>query len=314
MPHMGIQMIVIGERVERLLTRVIGVVVLTVTRLPVRFAVEDQTQNLARSKIEQCLFQQPAGGFVGRHNNEETIDPLSQELAVRGWKHRRAVQQHIVVALTGVANQLTQSARSDNVIAVGDRAPRRDHVEIEWPEPPDCLFQTLGWHLNRIDETRTVVVFTTEHACDGGTAEVSVEEQHSKLPALRDGSRKIDRGHRFPIPGDRGGVGEHATSIRRNCPLHSVTQRPVLIGFEGIGLQQAHQTRIRIRLNVAPPGDLGISLVGLYGSHSCEPASIQTSCVFSFAAWYASDESNAHTAMTKQTETATRSARIAKSP
>src|SRR5690349_17916813 len=86
---------------------VIGVVILSVARLPVRFAVEDQSQHLVGPKAEQSLFQQLARSFVGRYNDEEAVDPLSQKPAVRSWKHRRAVQQHIVVPLAGVANQLS---------------------------------------------------------------------------------------------------------------------------------------------------------------------------------------------------------------
>ena len=127
---------------------------------------------------------------------------------------------------------------------------RREDREVQAGEGPDDVLEAELAVLDEIDHARGVVgePQAAEHR---GAPEVGVDEQDARVRRLGQRPGEIDRGRRLAVPVTRARDGHDPQLGGLPEMLHQVSERPVLLGLEAGGVEEAHEMLVELQ---QPPG------------------------------------------------------------
>src|SRR5207245_1295426 len=124
------------------MARRVRVVIATLARVFVRFAIEHQTKNFRRAQQGKRFLQKAARSFIGRDDDDISIDPPGEQTAVGSGKYGRRVENDIVEPLPCFSNQIAEAAGRENLVGISLRPARSHNGDIERLERPGDLLET----------------------------------------------------------------------------------------------------------------------------------------------------------------------------
>src|SRR5262249_59191960 len=89
--------------------------------------------DLARLHEAQRLLEELARRLVRRDHHQKAIDPLPEHSAVGNRYERRGVDDHVVVLLASLCEELPDPRRLQDLVGSGRAAPRRDDRQVQVP-------------------------------------------------------------------------------------------------------------------------------------------------------------------------------------
>ena len=117
-------------------TRPGGVIAPVVPRVAARdrtvLLVEDEAEDLRVVQDGERLLHEPSRRPVGRHDQEEAVDPSADDTAVLDRRQGRGVDDDVVVLPPRLIEQLAESRRLEHLVRAGRSRARADDGQVEW--------------------------------------------------------------------------------------------------------------------------------------------------------------------------------------
>src|SRR5438094_3369334 len=227
-------------------------VVTVVTRGRPLIAVEYQPDQLLRTHHVEGVLEEPLRGPVGTNHDDEAVDPLLDDTRVGDGNERWRVDHDILVPVARLPDELAQPRRLEHFIGRGRAPTRRHDGKPEFGKLAHDRREVQSRGQDRVDQPVGLGRAQPKPGGHGAPSKVDVDQQHPRRRVLGERAREIDRGRRLAVADRRAAHGDDVEPPVLAL-LDDMTKHPVLLGFEGAGLQEADQVLVDARRRHDPP-------------------------------------------------------------
>jgi hypothetical protein len=194
------------------------------------------------------VLHEASRGAMGRHDEEKAIHPSADDAAVLYGGQGRGVDDNVVVLAAGFFEQLAQSRRLEHLVGAERSVPRGDDRQIEWGSRLGDPVEGEAGVQDRVHEAGAASIREAEERAKGRSSEVGVDQEHTSLRRLGEGSRQVDGGDGLAVARARARYCDDLKTCRPVELFHGMAERAILLGFEGGGRHKAHEVLINVAM------------------------------------------------------------------
>src|SRR5215470_18824976 len=220
---------------------VVAAVMTEVARGRLVVAVEDDAEDLVRLHDAECLGDEPAGRPMSCHHEQEAVHPMGDDPAVLNGTERWRVHDDVVVVVASFFEELTDARRLEHLVRTRRNMSGPNYREIERRPRPGHAVQVETRVEDELDQPRAIEAAEREQCAHGRTAKISVHDENPRVVRLSQRAGQIDRSDALAVPHAGARNGYDAEVSRSLELLDGMTERAILLSFEGSRGDQADQ-------------------------------------------------------------------------